>query len=85
MDLKAGIDAGVAIAIRLDRRAAAGGPVQRLVDEAYERYRANDEGATLATSIRRSRGCAGDLFGICVAGTAATSTRAGDADASSRS
>jgi len=54
------------------------GQVQRLVDEAYERYRHDDEGETSTypalARVRRS------LFGVCVADTHGATYAVGDVD-----
>jgi glutaminase len=53
--------------------------VRALVDEAYERYRANDEGENSAVYPALQR-AARELFGLCVVGTSRRVYAAGDAD-----
>ena len=53
--------------------------VRALVDEAYERYRANDEGENSAVYPALQR-AARELFGLCVVGTSGRVYAAGDAD-----
>jgi glutaminase len=54
--------------------------VQQLVDEAYERYRTNTEGAISQVYPALGR-VPGDLFGICVAGIGGSVAGAGDTEA----
>jgi glutaminase len=53
--------------------------VQRLIDDAYERFRANTEGAVSQVYPALARVPA-DRFGICLAGTAGNVSTAGDVD-----
>ena len=79
MDLRAGIAAGTESPFVSTGRLPADDLVDRLVVEAHERYRTNDDGAlseVYPALGRKPRG----LFAICVAGIGGDFHRAGDVD-----
>jgi glutaminase len=67
MDLQSGIDAGVESPFISTGRLPSAELTQQLVDDAYERYRTNMEGATSQVYPALAQVPAG-LFGVCVAG-----------------
>ena len=58
--------------------------VQRLVSEAHERFKSNDDGQNSQVYPALAR-VPRDLFGVCVVGTSGRVYAAGDTDTNSRS
>ena len=80
LDLEDVIRAGAESPLVSTGRLPSAGLVQQLVDEAYERYRTNTEGAISQVYPALGR-VPGDLFGICVAGIGGNVAGAGDTEA----
>jgi glutaminase len=79
MDLRAEIAAGAASPFVSNGQLPAPDQVQRLVNEAHERYRADKEGATSRVYPALTR-VPEDRFGVCVASIDGSLYAAGDAD-----
>lgn len=77
MDVRAGIVAGAESAFVSTGELPAQGVVQQLVDDAYDRYRTNSDGAP-SEVYPALAAVPGELFGICVAGIGGTYYSAGD-------
>jgi glutaminase len=80
MDIRDGIAAGVESPFVSTGRLPSPALVQRLVDEAHERYRTNTDGASSEVYPALAQ-VPGQLFGICVAGIGGNLYAAGDAEA----
>ena len=80
MDVRAGVDAGAESPFVSTGALPPVELAQALVDEAFERYRTDDDGATsqVYPALARARR---DLFGICVVGINGNLLTAGDAGA----
>jgi len=79
MDLRSEIDAGAEQAFVSTGRLPSPELTQHVVEQAYERYRTNDEGATSDVYPALGRRSP-ELFAVCVAGISGNVYAAGDAD-----
>jgi glutaminase len=80
VDVRRGIEAGAESPFVSTGQLPSAELVQRLVDEAHERYRTNSDGATSEVYPALGR-VPSDLFGICVASIGGNLYTAGDTDA----